>query len=47
MSKKTTISIQIDTAVLSKIDKMAAERELSRSYIIRMIIKSKLAEVDE
>ena len=47
MSKKTTISIQIDTVVLSRIDKIAAERELSRSYIIRMMIKSKLAEVKE
>ena len=46
MSKKTTISIQLDADVISKLDKMAAERELSRSYIIRMIIKSKLAEVD-
>ena len=46
MSKKTTISVQLDTGTITKLDKMAAERELSRSYIIRMIIKSQLAEVE-
>jgi len=46
MSKRITISVQLDADVIAKLDKMAAERELSRSYIIRMIIKSKLAEVE-